>query len=207
MEESRPFLRDASHEMKRELSFKWLKSGTRSGFTVRWFKNPSPVSSHSAVFVTTSLVLGCIILLIIHLSPRTFESTATVTNLQSHNTSFLATETEYLTCGSSLQEAKSKGCQYDILSNHWIPSECADEFSIREYQSDGSWFPYADRDRDAAPGYGGARRPRNLLDIDKRPYCTLRCVMEKTVGPFPNVGNFWTRFLFLMNIRCITLNI
>jgi hypothetical protein len=35
-------------------------------------------------------------------------------------------------------------CQYDILTNHWLPGQCVDEFSIREYQSDGSWFPYAD---------------------------------------------------------------
>jgi hypothetical protein len=147
MEESRPFLRESSVELKRDSRFRWLKLGGRSGIISLWLKNP--VSSHSAVFIATSMVWGCIIIMIIYFSPRTFESVAKSTSLQphKHNTGILATETKYLTCGDSLQEAKARGCEYDILSNHWIPSECADEFSIKEYQSDGSWFPFADVNR------------------------------------------------------------
>jgi hypothetical protein len=74
-------------------------------------------------------------------------STFVTASSQPHHIGFLASEIDYLTCGTSLQEAKSKGCLYDILSNHWIPNECADEFSIREYQSDGSWYPYNDENR------------------------------------------------------------
>ena len=149
MEESQPFLEESSPELKRNSDARWLlKRGVRSGVISSWFKNRSPLFSHCAVFVATSMVWGCIILLTIYFSPRTLQSTGkTISSPPHHHQGFLATEIEYLTCGNSLQEAKDKGCIYDILSNHWIPGECADEPSIKEYQSDGSWFPYADENR------------------------------------------------------------
>lgn len=53
----------------------------------------------------------------------------------------------YLTCGNTTTEAKSKGCQYDILSNHWVPGVCMDQAAIVEYQVDGSWYGYTDEGR------------------------------------------------------------
>ena len=53
----------------------------------------------------------------------------------------------YLVCGNSTEQAKALGCKYDILSNHWVPAPCMDEDAVREYQSDGSWFGYADGNR------------------------------------------------------------
>ncbi|KAM4063789.1 hypothetical protein HRG_006900 [Hirsutella rhossiliensis] len=50
-------------------------------------------------------------------------------------------------CGRSAVEAKAAGCQYDILSNHWVPQPCMDDEAIRDYQSDGSWHGYADKNR------------------------------------------------------------
>lgn len=148
MEESRPFLEAEIPDSRRNSSSGWsLKRGIRSGITTSRFSKSS-LFSHSAVFITTSIIWGCIILLIVHFHPHTFQQTTkTISSQPQHNKGFLATEIDYLTCGTSLQEAKDRGCVYDILDNHWIPGQCADEFSIKEYQMDGSWFPYADENR------------------------------------------------------------
>ena len=125
-----------------------LKRGVRSGVISSWLKSRSPFFSLCAVFVATSMVWGCIILWTIYFSLRNLQPAGKFNRSPPHHhAGFLTTEIENLICGNSLQEAKDKGCVYDILSNHWIPEECADEPSIKEYQSDGSWFPYADENR------------------------------------------------------------
>lgn len=49
-----------------------------------------------------------------------------------------------LECGNSTQEAKSLGCQYDVLLNHWVPAPCIDHDFLEEYMDDNSWVSYAD---------------------------------------------------------------
>jgi hypothetical protein len=147
MEESHPFLEESSHEFKQNLSIKWLKPSRRFSFKGLWSTNLTLIASHFAVFVATSCVWGAIIISMILFSPQTVESHVQSTGSHSHNISFFASETDFLTCGHSVEEAKLRGCQYDILTNHWMPGQCTDELSVKEYQSDGSWFPYADENR------------------------------------------------------------
>ncbi|KAK1975011.1 hypothetical protein LZ30DRAFT_810011 [Colletotrichum cereale] len=49
-----------------------------------------------------------------------------------------------ISCGNTTQEARAKGCKYDILLNHWVPDLCFDKESVDEYQEDGSWGAFAD---------------------------------------------------------------
>jgi hypothetical protein len=53
----------------------------------------------------------------------------------------------YYRCGNSVETARAAGCKYDILNNHWVPSQCLDEIAIQEYQTDGSWQGFADENR------------------------------------------------------------
>lgn len=117
----------------------------RSGISISWFRTSSPLWSHYLVFVTSSLLWGCILLLILQNPSRFgapnefFKATELHGNLTSHS--------RFTNCGSSASEAKALGCRYDILSNHWVPSACMDQESVVEYQSDGSWFGFANENR------------------------------------------------------------
>jgi len=52
---------------------------------------------------------------------------------------------EYIDCGGSLEEAQAKGCEYDILANHFVHRLCLDEDAIRAYQQEGTtWMGYTD---------------------------------------------------------------
>lgn len=68
-------------------------------------------------------------------------------HIESSETKTLISGAKYLPCGNSTDEAKELGCEYDILSNHWLPAPCMDQEAVMEYQSDGSWFGYADEER------------------------------------------------------------
>lgn len=100
---------------------------------------------HGANFLATSCIWITVLIL---LGQHNAEHLAIQTNDPSaHRTSFLTPQTQYLTCGKSVQEAKSRGCQYDILTNHWMPNQCSDDFGVKEYQSDGTWLPFGDGNR------------------------------------------------------------
>jgi hypothetical protein len=137
MEESQPFLKakamfEAPDQKRKRLPF---------------LRDQSALCTHFAVFVVTSGIWACLLLLINYFAPLSSNPPPipTIKAVEpSHGHGFLATEMEYLTCGTSLAEAKRRNCTYDILSNAWIPSPCSDENSIQEYQTDGSWFPFAD---------------------------------------------------------------
>lgn len=118
----------------------------------------STIVSHLAVFIATTLVWGDVFLLSLHFAPSSriiyqYETSSSSSGhpQQSpkpvHSHKALANEIDYLTCGTSVAEAKSRGCIYDTLDNAWIPGQCRDDFSIMEYELDGSWFPYADENR------------------------------------------------------------
>jgi len=54
---------------------------------------------------------------------------------------------QFLRCGNTVEESRSLGCKYDILSNHYVPTQCMDEASVNIYQQDESWYGYYDRER------------------------------------------------------------
>ncbi|KAF2246797.1 hypothetical protein BU26DRAFT_431083 [Trematosphaeria pertusa] len=147
LEESQPFLRDSQGALEHKSTFRHRIVIPVLSSRKQWLKKLSPVSSHFAIFLATSFIWAFIILFFIQIPPKPSESSPNPATPRHPDTGFLAAEVDYLTCGHSAEEAKTKGCEYDILSNHWIPRQCNDEYSIEEYQADGSWFPYADENR------------------------------------------------------------
>lgn len=51
---------------------------------------------------------------------------------------------QYISCGNSTEEARSKACTYDTLLNAWVPAQCLDQEWIDEYQDDASWTAFAE---------------------------------------------------------------
>lgn len=98
-------------------------------------------------FTTTSLIWA-LLLYSRHITelfapdiPQTFHP-----NNAAYYGKFVGTS-ELLNCGNTTADAKRRGCKYDILSNHWVPPLCWDQYSVEEYQADGSWFGFADEER------------------------------------------------------------
>ncbi|CAL3970243.1 unnamed protein product [Diplocarpon coronariae] len=57
------------------------------------------------------------------------------------------TSTSTLTmCPNSTTAARAAGCKYDLLLNHWIPSQCWDQDYLDEYIDDGSWAAFEDEE-------------------------------------------------------------
>ncbi|KAK4243027.1 hypothetical protein C7999DRAFT_18550 [Corynascus novoguineensis] len=119
----------------------------RSHFTSRRTSIWGWLSLCLAVFTLTSFFWGILLLQIrrschsqvdknIYSQPKATEPGH---NFKSH--------ARYISCGKSIAESKSLGCKYDILSNHWVPWQCMDDGSVEIYQSDGSWFGFADENR------------------------------------------------------------
>jgi hypothetical protein len=139
--ESEPFLRESGNAPSEICSLeRQYLYGRLSSLRNSWRTLP-PLVSHCLVFIVTSLLWGCYLLLIPtrSFSPQILD--------HSEYNSTLIPGANYYHCGNSTEAAKAKGCQYDILNNHWVPAQCMDQDAIREYQSDGSWLGYADANR------------------------------------------------------------
>lgn len=104
--------------------------------------------SNVGTFVVTSLLWALISFLFVQnqncLTYCSAHEYPAVTSPSQSNLDFFSTHGGYLSCGNSKEEAKASGCEYDILTNHWLPRQCKDAKSISDYQSDGSWMPYGD---------------------------------------------------------------
>lgn len=107
-----------------------------------WFEkqgqSPLSIGSHSLVFIFTTLFWAVYLLLL-----PIFNTTSYFLE-HSEGNSPIIPGANFINCGRSVEEAEAGGCEYDILSNHWIPGKCINESAVREYQSDGSWFGYTD---------------------------------------------------------------
>lgn len=146
MEETRPFLNDE------ELALKLSETG-QFYWQDCWLTNKILLCGNLGA-LAVNLFLWALILFTalrathqisdcsIHVHPN-----AATTIEPSKNASFFATHSGYLTCGRNRDEAKSLGCEYDILTNHWLPGKCTDPKSIQDYRADGSWMPFADEAR------------------------------------------------------------
>jgi hypothetical protein len=56
--------------------------------------------------------------------------------------------TNFAACGHSLEEAESRGCEYDILANGYFPGGCVDRYGIDEYKGEPTtWYGFADSNR------------------------------------------------------------
>jgi len=141
--EIKPFLEDDSYTPRLK---NLLKNKKGAGFpmaSTKWSRNSASILSHAAIFLTTSIVWGSLFLLVwsrkqVHQGleiPRTRPEAPIIQ------------DAKLLRCGNSTLEAKGLGCQYDILSNHWVPNICLDQEAVEMYQSDGSWYGYSDENR------------------------------------------------------------
>lgn len=49
-------------------------------------------------------------------------------------------------CGSNADEARAKGCEYDVMMQEWQPPECMDKPLAERYLKNGNWTWYANGD-------------------------------------------------------------
>ena len=147
--ESEPFLKESDNESDSAPRLKSIlekqKIYSRINAWRQWSSTSSPLLSHCTVFLATSILWGSLFLFITHFSPHIHKSIEPHENSEPHGN--FTSDAKFLTCGHSTPEAKNLGCQYDILSNHWVPDVCMDQEAVKVYQSDGSWFGYADENR------------------------------------------------------------
>lgn len=47
-------------------------------------------------------------------------------------------------CGSNADEARAKGCSYDVMMQEWTPPECIDWTLAEKFLKNGNWTWYAD---------------------------------------------------------------
>ncbi|KAL6909225.1 hypothetical protein GGI43DRAFT_380027 [Trichoderma evansii] len=145
MEETYPFIDD--EELPRKLPEKtWFYSRDS------WTTNRLVPYCNFGVLAVNCILLALILFTTLRTTHQISECSTqahsnAATNQPSTNASFFATHSGYLTCGHDKKEAKALGCEYDILTNHWLPGQCTDPKSIQDYQADGSWLPYADEAR------------------------------------------------------------
>lgn len=144
--ESDPFLKEEGlvSPPKRHHSSSWAKS---SFWTQKLLGDP-PKMYRVAILVglATSVIWGSLLFYVDRHSPRFYRISRPEAN---HNQlmGMPISGYKFLMCGTSVQEAKTFGCEYDILANHWVPSLCIDEEAIADYQSDESWYGYAHENR------------------------------------------------------------
>ena len=51
-----------------------------------------------------------------------------------------------LPCGQTPEEARARGCEFDMLVTAWLPSRCIDRELVREFMSLGKWQFYDKQD-------------------------------------------------------------
>ncbi|KAH6719398.1 hypothetical protein BKA61DRAFT_571416 [Leptodontidium sp. MPI-SDFR-AT-0119] len=135
--ESEPFLEE-NEAVKAQAGMRGLELWRRGGWLEQQRHFSQSIGSHSLVFIFTSLFWAFYLLLL------PISNSTSYFSGQSEGNSSIIPGANFVNCGRSVEEAEARGCEYDILSNHWIPGQCIDESAIKEYQSDGSWFGYAD---------------------------------------------------------------
>jgi hypothetical protein len=146
-QESEPFLEEFERDSDSKSALEHETGSCASSQLMYWRKNSTPTSPHCfgvLVFIATSLIWGILLLFMAQSSSSPDKYILQPGNSQFHN---LTSDAKLLTCGRSPSEARAKGCRYDILSNHWVPGICMDQEAVAEYQSDGSWFGFADEQR------------------------------------------------------------
>lgn len=103
----------------------------------------NPLLSHILVFLVTCALWGGIFIATSNLNQKP----------QLPNTGFdlglghtIFAKRKYTGCGFSVEDAKERGCKFDILANHFVPSPCYDQYSNDQYQAEGdTWIGYVDR--------------------------------------------------------------
>ncbi|KAE8163770.1 hypothetical protein BDV40DRAFT_299114 [Aspergillus tamarii] len=138
-DESEPFLKDPP-QSPNETS----DPESRDIFCLRKSSKLWLISSYGLVFIFTSLLWGSLFYAM-YISRPNRKAIQSIHETKARGN--ITTNAKLLNCGWTPEEAKALGCQYDILSNHWVPGVCMDQEAIEEYQTDESWFGFADENR------------------------------------------------------------
>lgn len=75
-------------------------------------------------------------------------SVAPVAHAQAATSSQVPVDEEILDCGGTPEEARAKGCIYDVMMQDWVPEPCYDAVLTERYLAKGNWTWYADGDGD-----------------------------------------------------------
>ena len=108
------------------------------------------LQSHWMPVIATSAIWAFVLVVVTwHRSPLAHDNhipgADTQQQRQGAHASLLKNFKQSFQCGSSPEEARRLGCQYDMLSNYWVPKACMDKEAVIDYQADGSWHPYLDQ--------------------------------------------------------------
>lgn len=114
----------------------------------RLLENRIPNRHHLAAitFLATSLLWGSILFYVLY-QQRTYYHISGDYAERNYLYGMPISGYKFMKCGTSVEEARSLGCFYDIQTNHWTPGACLDTDAVKEYQSDESWYGYAYENR------------------------------------------------------------
>lgn len=90
----------------------------------------------------------------VSLVPTATGSTSTVTVVPTPSIEYVTEKIDFptdlsgviLDCGYSPQEAREKGCVYDVMMQDWVPEPCYDAVLTERYLKQGKYIWYADGD-------------------------------------------------------------
>jgi hypothetical protein len=98
------------------------------------FKKLNFDEESSSYFLLSSTALGTFVLLSL------LFSTLVVGIIEIHGVSTSDTKIMVKPCGSSPEEARAKGCHFDVISFNWLPDECYDDELSQEFDHELEWF-------------------------------------------------------------------
>jgi hypothetical protein len=105
-----PFLRSVSHSGPSREKLRWLTSMKRLG-------ELSPAATHALVFFLTSTFWALIFKFILLSHGHQMTQSPSVLPYDLGHGHSIFHGTKFATCGHSLEDAESRGCEYDILAN------------------------------------------------------------------------------------------
>ena len=100
----------------------------------------SPI--HNAAAATTSLAANAT--LTTSTSPGLILPTTSVEHKEDQIDSSNDLDGEVLECGNTPEEARKKGCVYDVMMQDWVPEPCYDGLLTERFLASGNFTWYAD---------------------------------------------------------------
>ena len=125
------------------------------GGSLAELSNTRPRRKHLHIILISIIAVATMSLLwLITLSA----STLALRNYENHESSW-----KELDCGNTTTEAKTLGCEFDLLSYTWMPKECIDHKTSAEFEE---WVRSPERQFGAWPFFADADGKERILDVD-----------------------------------------
>jgi hypothetical protein len=138
-----PFLAEEDNLLPEKLRFWYPQARWTRPIRTRLNTLP-PWVAYSLVFLITSTAWAALAVFVF-LLPQMHKVAAPDFDILEKGHSIF-TGHKYIGCGRSVEEARSLGCEYDILANHYLPTLCLDRIGMAQYTDEGtSWIGYVDR--------------------------------------------------------------